>query len=117
MPPEVSPRRTSCGNVARTVIERLYPLCDERRQDRFFFGRGHGAMDAGGKNNADVESGRAVRDKPPDKNVYDLPAGRLPGRVRDDDKNCFAGPDDLFDRFRIDRCGQLFTDLCVAKAI
>ena len=74
-----------------------------------------GAVDAGGKNDADVESGRAVRDQPPDEKIYDLPAGRLPRRVRDDDKNGFAGLDDLFERLRIDGCVELFADLGVGK--
>src|SRR5688572_3075971 len=89
--------------IARVVIQSLDPLCDEWREDRLFLFGGDRPVDAGGENYSDIERGSAVRDKPPNQEVDDLPASDLPRGIRYDEENRLIRMDDLLQRSRTDR--------------
>ncbi len=87
--------------IFRIVFERAHALQDEGREQFALLRVGHGAMNAGGEDDAQVRGRNAELDETPDEQVDDLPGGGRARRIRDDDEHAFVGRDDVFERRRV----------------
>ena len=101
--------------VARVVVEGLYSLRDERREDRAFFFFGNFSMNAGREDDRHPVRLDTVGDQAANQKVNDLPRPGLPRCIGHDEQNGLVGTDQLFKPRRIDRLIETRADLNIGQ--